>query len=80
MLRGFGSKQPSALGLPIEHPLQPCDSEQARLEGQNAQMHNITITWLDHNLLLHHLQEQQLCIDEVTGTECLSDACDVVLN
>lgn len=60
MLRGFCSKQPSALGLPIEHPPQPCDCEQAGLEGQYAQTHNVTVTRLDHYLFFHYLQEQQM--------------------
>lgn len=60
MLRSFGSKQPSALGLAVEHPLQTCDSKQAGLEGQYAQTHNVTVTRLDHYLLFHDLQEQQM--------------------
>ena len=55
MQRGFGSKQPSALRLPIEHPLQPCDPEQARPQRQDAEPHYVTVAGLHHYLLLHHL-------------------------
>ena len=46
VLSAYGSKQPSAPGLPLEHPLQPCDSEQAWPEGQYAQTYKINITRL----------------------------------
>lgn len=58
MLRGLCSKQPSALGLPIQHPFQAGDPEQSGLQGQYAQTHNVTVTRFHHYLLLHHLRQR----------------------
>ncbi len=60
MLRGLCSKEPLALGLPVENPLQACDPEQARLQRQDAQTDNVTVTRLHNNLLFHHLLRKRI--------------------
>ena len=72
MLRGLCSKQPLALGLPVEDPLQACDPEQARLQRQDAQTDNVTVTRLHNNLLFHQLQQKP--IEQVNHHVCL-DVC-----
>ena len=69
MLRGLCSKQPLALGLPIQDPLQACDLEQARLQGQDAQTDNVTVTRLYNNLLFQHLPQKP--IKQVNHHVCL---------
>ncbi len=69
MLRGLCSKEPLALGLPIEDPLQACDPEQARLQRQDAQTDNVTVTRLHNNLLFHYLPPKKF--EQVNHHVCL---------
>lgn len=69
MLRGLCSKKPLALGLPIEDPLQTSDPEQARLQRQDAQTDNVTVTRPHNDLLLHHLPQKNS--EQVNHHVCL---------
>lgn len=69
MLRALCSKEPLALGLPVEDPLQACDPEQGRLQRQDAQTDNVTVTRLHNNLLFHHLPQNP--IQKVNRHVCL---------
>ncbi len=78
MLRGLCSKQPLALGLPVEDPFQACDPEQARLQRQDAQTDNVTVTRLHNNLLLHHLHQKT--IEQVNHHVCLGVLCICIVD